>query len=642
MSQTADQVQRLVQQALGEFEQQMSSDEKPSSVLTKMMETLLRTTQGVGAVAWMFKDPEHPEFTSVAQVGPASPLVFDPEGRIQTPVREVLQQSASQGKPIIVAPDQPDFQKTDLHNTCQFIVPIDAMGRTLGVVQLIHTKDLDPKVYRQFVMFTQQASRAAGLYLARRQSNVLREDLDAATRMLKMSHQLVKVSTPEDLIHELANLARNALKAQRMSAVGYWRNKTEVAFSDTIEVNRKAVVVRTVELLAEVVRDRRVPMVFLRDQELEPEEQSLLPLLEDLYSHGAAEAIVLTPLMVDKKVVGVLIGEYDDAEEASARSATQSEVAGQAAPLLNQVVEWRYRPLRRTSDLLASIRRRPMSSMGKVAVAVAIVWFVIHVLFFVPMPVSVFGEARLEPAKLALITAPEAGRISDVKIVNGEAVERGQVLATMDDIDLKLELAEIVQKISGERVELEASRREGDRPKLQASQLRIEQYQLQKQSLERKIERAQVRTPIGGVVLDDRPQRLIDRTVAQGDELMSVADLTEFELVIDLHEEDLAAVEEAIRDGKEVEVSFLSRPWPDLVQHAKVTNIEQLSPTSRPDEYQKQHVFRIIVPIELEGLSPQLVLANPTGRAKLITPPRSIAYGVFGGVWRFLKMTLFF
>jgi len=642
MSQTADQVQRLVQQALGEFEQLMASDEKPSQVLRKMLETLLRTTAGTGAVAWMLKDPQNPQMNIVAQVGETASLVTDPDGNVLPPLVEALSQSTSQRKPIIVAPDQPDFQKSDLHGACQFIVPVDAMGRVLGAIQLIHSRELDPKVYRQFVMFTQQAARAAGLYLARRQANVLREDLTTATRMLKLSHLLLKLRKPQEVTHELANLARGLIKAQRVSVVGYWRGKTDVQFSDVVQVNRKAVLVRAVEMLADVARERKVPMVFTKGQELEPEEEALLPLMEQLFELGSAEAAVVTPMMSGKHVVGVIISEFEDASEASERSAMQNELAQQAGPILEQAVQWRYRPLRLFSDVLAAIRDRPFVAMLKTAIFAGIIAAFVWFFFLVPVPMPVYGDARLDPAHLAQLTMPEAGRVDEVFVKSGQIVKKGQVVAQMDDMDLRLELGETEKRIDAYRVRVDAARLEGKVADVRTAQLQIEQLELRKRSLERRIERAKIRSLIDGVVLDDRPERIQDMTKKEGDVLMLVADLSSFELVVEVEESDMALIEEELREGGEVPVAFLSKPWPDLVQETEVSRIEQISATSKPNEYQTQHVYKVIVPIELQGMTPQLVLANPTGRARLDTPPRSRAYRYGRGVWRFLQMTLFF
>jgi len=390
------------------------------------------------------------------------------------------------------------------------------------------------------------------------------------------------------------------------------------------------------------VRERQVPMVFTRGQELEAEDEALLPLLEDLYRDNTSEAIVMTPMLVDKRVAGVLIVEYDDPEDASARSSGQSEIAQQAAPVLEQIVEWRYRPLRRTSDALANVRRRPLTAMTKLVIAAAIVAGIIYGLFFVPVPMELYGNARLEPAHMAQITAPQGGRVETVNVKGGEMVKANQLLATLDDTDLKLDLARVEQATAAERVQLDVSRKAGDAPSVQASQLNIEQLKIRKAMIERQLDRTQVRSLIEGVVLTERPERMKDMTIAQGDQLLNIADLSHFDLVIELEEEDLAVVDRTLRDGGEIEVSFISRPWPDLIQRAKITDIEHISATSAPNEYQTQHVFKITVPIELHGMTPQLVLANPTGRAKLKAPPTSVAFRYGRNVWRFLQMTLFF
>jgi multidrug resistance efflux pump len=278
---------------------------------------------------------------------------------------------------------------------------------------------------------------------------------------------------------------------------------------------------------------------------------------------------------------------------------------------------------------------RGLVTMGLIAAA-------IYVLFFMPFWMNLTADARLEPSRIAAVTAPHAGRILKIHTKTGQNVAAGDLLIQLDDTDLQLQRSETLKAIEGARVEVEAARRVSDLSKLRTTELRIEQLQLSLQTVERQIERCSIRALIDGVMLTEEPQHLIGATVPEGAELMQLGDLKNFDLSIEVPEHDLMLVEQALRNGAAVPVDFLSHAWPDLVQHAGITSMASLSPTTTISEHNQQvHVFRIIVPVELQGLEPQLVLANPTGRAKLALPDRSMAYRYGRKVSHFVRMTLF-
>jgi len=271
-----------------------------------------------------------------------------------------------------------------------------------------------------------------------------------------------------------------------------------------------------------------------------------------------------------------------------------------------------------------------------------------YLLFFMPVDMVVRGDARLEPARLAQITAPLDGRVKGVLVRTGDIVSAGQVLIELDDSDLKLQLGEVEKRLDEERLAWSTAAeksRKGDPAAAAAkdqAQLRIQMLEIEHRRISQRIEDARIRSPIDGVMLTEKPDERMHMTVTKGAVLLVVADLSRFDLVAELYEEDLALVDRALSEGRAVPAMFLSRAWPDHPQHATIHDPQSLAPTSAPDEYQQQHVFRVVTPIELQGISEQLALANPTGRVKLVTGQSSLAYRYGRGVVRFVQMTLLF
>lgn len=641
MALTANQTQQLIRQALERFEQLAGSELPPSQVVGPMLQSLADVLQSRSVVAWLHAQKQD-GFYPIGQVGQDSKLLFDNQNQPAPPVLQLLTQSWQQSKAVVIGPDQPHFQNTALLQTVQFFVPIEVPGRKMGVLQLINPGELDPKVYRQFVAFAQQAARNLGGYLYRRQSHVVEQNAEQLAAVLEMMRFVGKQNDPQSQVHELANRVRPVLKAHRAAVVSFWSRQPQVVFADVVDANGKAVLVRTVRLLAEAAWQREMPMTFTKRQELPDEDEGLSPLLDDLFSLGNAQAVCLTPIRDEQRIIAMLVVEYDAAEEVGRKAPLQQEIALQVGPFLGQTVQWQQRPLRGVSDALWRVKKRPIPTAIKTLIAVLVLAAVLIGVTMVPVPLHLRTDARLEPESLAAVTTPFSGQVSEVLVTSGDHVDAGQVLARLDDTDLQLELAQVRKAIEQQRVALASARAEGKRADIRAAELAIQRFDIQAQALQRKIAKATIVAPLSGVVLSRRPQDHVGQTVAEGDALLELGDLSQFQLVMDVEEADLSLIQQQLTQNQAVPVTFLSHTWPDLTQSTQIVSLDALSPTSLPQAQKQRHVYHVTVPVTLTGIDGELILANPSGRAKMHVGQGSIMYRYFRRAWQFVRMQLFF
>lgn len=641
MTSSTDQVQQLVQNALKQFENIVQSQDPPTKVLNQLIQTIATATEAIGAIAWMPTDASMQAFAPMAKIGDAAPFAFTPDAQPLPQVTQIIQRAIQGTKTVVVTPQQDEFTGTPLHGSTQFYIQIQAVGRILGVIHIINSPHLDPQAYQQYAAFIQQGAQAVGAYLMQRQSRILKEDFDGQGQLLAITRHLLKLDNPQDVIHELATQARPLLEAQRVGAVSFTKKNPLSAFSDTIDINSKAVVVRAYEMLAQAVQQRQAPMAFTKNQPLEGEDHELEPLLNQAFELGNAQALSMTPIRHDNLIIGALIAEYDSPDTASRHASNQQELSLQAGAILHHAAIANTRPLRKTSNVIASIAKHPASSLLKTAIALAIFAAIIYGLFFVPIAMPIRGDARLEPSRLAMITAPHPGVIQNVLVKTNDLVKKDQILFQMEDTDFKLSYNEEDLANKSEAINADEAIRQLNSPAALSSNLKIQQGNIRKESLQRRIDRSKIRSLIDGVVLTESLEQLEGRTVAQGDSLLTVADLSRFDLIMEVAEHDLLLIEQSLQDGP-LPVTFLLRAWDEIPQTATITNIKSIAPTSTPNKDQTLHVYQITIDIELQGMPTQFILANPTGRARIETQPRSIAYRYGRGVWRFLKMTILF
>lgn len=618
------------------------SDELPAQVIEQALTLLVREADSLGALLWMSADSAGQDLKPVGRVGEAAAPLLDARSGPRTAMLPALRQAWSLRKRTAIGPGQSNFENTPLHRTTQFLVPVVGRDRVLGLVHLIGSAEMDPKHYREQVQPAEEAAQALGLYLARRQEKVSDQDAVSSREVLRLVRQLMHAETPKAMLSELANYARHQLDAQQAAAVGFVGSRVETTFAEVVEVNRRAVRVRTVQSLAETARQRGVPLTYSRDQALHGDDEPLKPVLHQLFEMTDATAVVLLPLTDGERVPGVLVVEYLQPEQASERAPVQQMLAEDAGPVLARCIDEHRRPLRRTARALTVMRDRPWRALVTTTLVAALVAAVGLGLFWVPVPLNVHVNATLEPRQAATVASPFEGRIDEVLVEPGDPVTAGQPLLRFDSRDWELELAELEAEMGQRRIERDGAMAQGDQAGAREAQMHMERLAYQRQRIERRLERAEVRASIKGVVLSERLSRLEGRDVAAGQGLFEIGDLAQFELELEIPERELPLVERAMRERGEVPVTFLSRAWPELLQDAAVTDQARLLPTSVAESDQAEPTYRMIVPMDLAVSEARLALANPSGRAKLNVGESSVAYRYFRRAWHYLRMQLLF
>ncbi len=157
----------------------------------------------------------------------------------------------------------------------------------------------------------------------------------------------------------------------------------------------------------------------------------------------------------------------------------------------------------------------------------------------IPVPYWPSRECIVEPASRRFLTSPIAGRVIEAQVRPGDLVEPGQLLARIDDEQLRWELANVeadFQKASKKADSALASRSGGD---LRMAQLEREQFAIQIDSINRKLQQLEIRSPIAGVVVDGDWVPTSGTTVERAQTLFEIAPLDSMRVRTLLTTEDL-------------------------------------------------------------------------------------------------------
>ena len=141
------------------------------------------------------------------------------------------------------------------------------------------------------------------------------------------------------------------------------------------------------------------------------------------------------------------------------------------------------------------------------------------------------------------LAAPVAGYLSDAQSRAGDVVKAGQVMATLDDRDLRLErLKWATQRAKQQREYAEALAKQ-DFAKAQVLRTQIEQAEAQLSLLDEQLARLRITAPFDGIVVSGDLSQQLGAPVERGNDLFEVAPLNEYRIVLKVDERDIVELQ---------------------------------------------------------------------------------------------------
>jgi multidrug resistance efflux pump len=266
---------------------------------------------------------------------------------------------------------------------------------------------------------------------------------------------------------------------------------------------------------------------------------------DQLRAQFGANAICTTPFSHNGEVLGALTFERSRKRPFDTPTLALCEtVAAVVGPIL-QIKRDAHQPglvkLRNAwRRQLTKLTGRGHLSLKTGVVAVA---GLLLFLAFVRGDYRIDAEAKLEGTVQRVVVAPFDGYIAEAPARAGDIVERDQLLARLEDRDLKLEHA----KWSGERAQLLRSQREAlakhERAEISILHARREQAEAELALAEEKLARTQLKAPLAGIVVSGDLSQSLGAPIERGEVLFEVAPLDGYRIMLQIDERDIAHVQ---------------------------------------------------------------------------------------------------
>lgn len=246
----------------------------------------------------------------------------------------------------------------------------------------------------------------------------------------------------------------------------------------------------------------------------------------------------------------------------------------------------------------------------------------------IPAPYSVYANAQLESQSKRVLVAPQDGYLRDIHVRPGAKVEKQQLLAELDDRDLRLQRRQLSSQLQQHSQEYDEAMANYDRAEAAILNAQVEQARAKLELVEQQLLRTQLTAPMAGLVVSDDISHNLGAPVQQGQVLFEVASSDKYRVKLYIDERDVAVISRQ-QTGKLILTSL-----PDTDFTFEVSEITPLS------EVREGRNYFVVEGLLTNHEQHHLLRPGMTGSGKVITPARALGWIWFHDIFNAIRLAL--
>ena len=474
--------------------------------------------------------------------------------------------------------------------------------------------------------------------LAMQEAQAQARRIGSVTQALAVAMQPRKL---REVLFEIVNDIQRRMNCARVG-IGLVNNETVLlaALSDAAWLEKSSPLSRQYAAAMEEALDGRALLVYPALPAPDPATRlpvaasgaaaaPALPQHQRLADAQHARRVLSLPLEHGAKCVAIMTLEWHGATDCTTENIAWLKAYGALLPGIledkRQAEKGFLEKLRDAASALAARLFGPRHLLWKSATVLALL--LVALLVLLPVDYRVTAKAVLEGQTQRVAVAPFDGFVASAPVRAGDIVAAGQLLAQLDDRDLKLEAA----RWSSERDQYERKLREAmaahEMSNLQIYDAQVRQADAQLRLANEKIVRARISAPYAGVVVSGDLSQMIGSPVETGKKLFEIAPLEQYRIVLQVDEKEIRFVA-AGQSGHIVVSGVNDDPMPLRV--TKVTPV-----ASAQDG---KNTFRVEAALSGD-ISPRL-RPGMEGVGKVAVASRSLWWVITHGFTDWLRLTL--
>jgi RND family efflux transporter MFP subunit len=518
---------------------------------------------------------------------------------------------AEEGEALLI--DDPEDERLARRNTVvdpevefapitnALLVPLLQDEAEIGVVEAVNREGRPFDDDDQFLLMSMaetiaSALKNASLMMAERKLEILKA-------LVNVSSEITSTLRLDRLLGIIVNSPQNVLPYERCSIGLDQRGKLHLKSVSgmaalplgDINVERLNQLMRWLSTQTELVHLRKV-------EDSEGESELPLPIAEYFAATGL-RSIYATPLSDDQGRLGMLVYESSDADFLDVPHIEMIKIlSGQATVAIRNAMLYREVPLISLIEPLVRKKRALLNNRRSRWMTIGILFECALFLSFFPLPMRISGDAVVAPEHMVTIAAPVDGNVTKVSAHEGQRVSSGEVLGAMNDWEWRSELASTEAKYQQAMLVMQNDLAHGS-AQAGADRAQAEFLHAEVTRARNRIDSAQLRSPIGGVVVTPELENEAGKHLDAGATFAQVLDLSSAIIQVSVAEKDTVL----LNPGERVAVKFDS--YPERIWRGQIAEV---SPEAKVGDGER--TFTVEVPLSNVDAS---LRSGMTGRAKI-------------------------
>jgi RND family efflux transporter MFP subunit len=496
-----------------------------------------------GVNVWLLQPDESVELMHQAGFDPTTVV-----GSRQKPGEGIAGAVSDNGEAVLVDRENDErlMERNAGVNECGvrslLVVPIMDKEALVGVVEAVNKVDgspFDDDDLFALTSLTQTASSAlhnAGLLMAERKVEILET-------LVTVSHEITSTLNLERMLQTIVNAPQAVIPYERAAIALEQRGRFKLsAVTGVVKLNADAPDIAPLnEILQWAALAEEIVHVRQHGEEVDASREETRAKFGQYFEKTGMRGFYAMPLSDDTGRVGVLSLESSDPDFlAPAHLEILQVLAGQATVALRNAQMYKEVPF---ISLLEPVleKKRKFMAMGKRRRAAAMLLAAAAIIFLAifPLPLRVDGDAVVAPVRRAQVQPEFEGVIGKVLVREGQSVNRGQVLAEMEAWDYRSALAGASAKYQSALLQMNRALAANDGSEAGVQRVQADYWKAEVERAGELLGKAQLRTPIDGVVSTPHVENFVGRRLQYGDSFAEVIDTSS--AVVDVAVDDTDA-----------------------------------------------------------------------------------------------------
>lgn len=467
-------------------------------------------------------------------------------------------------------------------------------------------------------------SKAVEVYQSNDMNDIDEQEENDLTSVVELINYIVSENKFKLSIMKLVDELCTRYKANRVS-IGWEFNQyvTPKAISHVEDFLKSSYSSKALEAIYEEAYEQDSEIFYPEDK-----NSDLITNAHEIYLKDNKLSNLYTfPIRLEDEIIGVISLEFKESELSFSSLETIRLALNLIAPILNNIYTHDQNIFKKSLVKTEKMSKNffgPQKSLLKLStilVSILFLWII-----FGKLEYKVESVTNLQTDNISYVSAPFDGIVQEVFVDSGDDVEKGKKLLAFDDKEMILKKLEINADLIRYDTEAEKARSQRKLADMQIALAKKEQSEANLKKLNYFLEKAELKSPFDGIIIEGDKEKLLGSPFSKGDILIQIAKPTDLYAKLKVQEEYI----DEIKVGQIAELNLLSRPH----EYFNV-KVEKIIPMANVDD-ENGNVFTIKV-VFLDEVKPWM-RPGMSGIAKIKIEQRPVYWILTHKISDFLHM----